>query len=107
MNPSGFLSSRQFPQGGEAQEGRSFRLVSTLVGDLDCLREKSPEEEAQANLKRVATSERVYDSRTGKTSLKGKTPRASPARNKAGRMRADQSLESVETLRRHLNPVSW
>jgi len=80
--------------------------VSTLVGDLDRLRETSPEGEAPANPKRDATSERVYDSQTGKTSLKGKTPRASPARNKAGRTRADQGLESVETLRRHLNPVS-
>jgi len=81
--------------------------VSTLVGNLDRSRETNPEGEAQANPMRAATPERVHDSLNGKTSLKGKTPRTSPARNKAGRMRADQGLESVETLRRHLNPVSW
>jgi len=43
-------------------------------------------------------------------SLKGKTPRALPAWNKAGRLRVDEGLESVETLRRHPNPgggSSW
>jgi hypothetical protein len=34
-------------------------------------------------------------------SLKGTTPWTLPVRNKAGRKRVDQCLESVETLRRH------
>jgi hypothetical protein len=40
-------------------------------------------------------------------SLKGTTPWTWPARNKAGGSRVDQGLESVKTLRRHLNPEWW
>lgn len=80
-----------------------FLAGSESSRNMDVDRVPDPEVEALWPTTRgLRHPKRMYDSADGDVP-EGQTPWTLPARNKAGRLRVDQSLESVETPRRHLN----
>jgi len=102
------------PYGASGKEGTSPREEKPRRGDVSGRFRTRPEAEMFAGYQalkwrlwpttRGLRHSKECTARQTTTSLKGTTPWALPARNKAGRLRVDEGLESVETLRRHPNP---
>jgi hypothetical protein len=101
--PKGLPAKRVIPLGRKKPRRGIASCWFRTRQETISLQGTGPEVEASANHMRVAASERMYDS--AKESLEGTTPRTWPARNKAGGLRVDQDLVSVETLRRYPNPA--
>lgn len=78
------------PREAEAQEGRSFRPVSVLVGSLDRVWETNPEGEAPANPMRAATHRKGVRLTLGKHVPEGQNPKG-VAGTKQGRSDAGGS----------------